>query len=77
MTFSEERLGLPTLWFTGQEWASGEAERVLIEQYEDASERELEIERTKTPAQKRKDESARKRKRFQKWFAWSLTQEKP
>lgn len=73
--FSLNRLNLKTLWFTGKEWSDGTAERISKLQYREAVEREKEIERNKTPAQRKLDRQERSRKRFQKWFAWKLTQE--
>lgn len=70
--FSEDRLNLKALWFTGGEWADGTAEAVLLEQYALAEAREKSVESAKTPSQKAVDRKQRKQRRFTKWFEHSL-----
>jgi hypothetical protein len=69
MTFSDHDLGLKPRWFTGKEWADGTAERELIREYKEALARRTAIEMAKPKAQR---DAERRKKKFQKWFAYSL-----
>jgi len=63
------------LWFTGNEWNDGTAENILCMQYQLACRREREIEAQKSPEQKASDKRKRDKRRFQKWFTYSLRKE--
>jgi hypothetical protein len=76
MTFSEQRLKILPRWFTGTEWANGTAESELQAEYEVACRREQAIENSKTPQQKAADHRASQKKRFDRWFQWSLEKDK-
>jgi hypothetical protein len=73
MIFSDARLALAPLWFTGSEWADGTAEKVLYQQYQAACAREQVVENGKTPQQKAEEARERKERRYRHYLAYKAS----
>jgi hypothetical protein len=68
--FSEERLKLTQVWFTGEEWENGTAGQVLRLQFNESQKREQLIEDAKPLAQKARELKDRKARKWANYQAY-------